>query len=258
MTYPDPAAPTTPIPMGSPPIKDDQPGSTTDVAKQQAQDVKDTASGAAADVGHAAKDQAATVVSEAQTQAKNLLNQAQHEMTEQASTQQQRAAGGLRSLGDELRSMADRSETDGPATSLAHEAATRATTLADWLEDREPGDVLNEVKRFARRRPAAFLALAAGAGLLTARLTRGLTGDSDDAGANAATRSGTPAVPHRTEAGPVAPLAGGPNLTTPVAGDLTTPEAPNIDPAIVPPVAGETPYPGPPSASGGAVGGYER
>ena len=36
-----------------------------------------------------------------------------------------------------------------------------------------PRDVLDEVKRFARRRPVAFLALAAAAGVVAGRVTRG-------------------------------------------------------------------------------------
>ena len=36
-----------------------------------------------------------------------------------------------------------------------------------------PRDLLDEVKRFARRRPVAFLALAAAAGVVAGRVTRG-------------------------------------------------------------------------------------
>ena len=36
-----------------------------------------------------------------------------------------------------------------------------------------PADLLDEVKRFARRRPVAFLALAAAAGVVAGRVTRG-------------------------------------------------------------------------------------
>jgi hypothetical protein len=42
--------------------------------------------------------------------------------------------------------------------------------------------VLDEVRAFARRRPGAYLAIAAGAGLLTGRLARGLAASDDDAG----------------------------------------------------------------------------
>jgi hypothetical protein len=58
-------------------------------------------------------------------------------------------------------------------TDLAQEASRRGGAIADWLDTHEPADVLDEVKRFARRRPVAFLALAAAAGVVAGRLTRG-------------------------------------------------------------------------------------
>ena len=56
---------------------------------------------------------------------------------------------------------------------LAQEAARCVGEIAHWLDNHEPADVLNEVKRFARRRPVAFLALAAAAGVVAGRVTRG-------------------------------------------------------------------------------------
>ena len=46
--------------------------------------------------------------------------------------------------------------------------------------DRKPGQVVDEMQSFARRRPAVFLVLAAGAGLVAGRLTRGLKDASSD------------------------------------------------------------------------------
>ena len=76
--------------------------------------------------------------------------------------------------------MAQNSEQQGPATDLVKQAAERTSTVASWLEDREPGNVVDEVTRFARQRPGAFLAIAAGAGLLVGRLGRGLKAANDD------------------------------------------------------------------------------
>ena len=80
--------------------------------------------------------------------------------------------------------MAQNSEQQGPATDLVKQAAERTSTVASWLEDREPGHVVDEVTRFARQRPGAFLAIAAGAGLLVGRLGRGLKAANDDDGNN--------------------------------------------------------------------------
>jgi ElaB/YqjD/DUF883 family membrane-anchored ribosome-binding protein len=155
--------------------------STTGVAKDQAADVAGTARDAGKHVAGVAGEQAGQVASEATHQVKQLVHQAKGELTEQAATQQQRVASGLRSLSKELGTMAQGSEQSGMATDLVHQASERTNAVASWLEQREPGHVLDEVTRFARQRPGTFLALAAGAGLLVGRLGRGLKAATDDA-----------------------------------------------------------------------------
>src|SRR3712207_3819283 len=56
---------------------------------------------------------------------------------------------------------------------LIQQAASKGSQIAQWLEDREPSDVLEELRRFARRRPVMFLALCGLAGVVAGRLTRG-------------------------------------------------------------------------------------
>jgi len=154
--------------------------STADVAKDQAGEVASTASDASKHVAGVAGEQASQVASEATQQVKDLVQQTRGELTEQAATQQKRVASGVRSLGEELHSMAQNSEQQGIATDLAKQAAERTRAVASWFEDREPGNVVDEVTRFARRRPRAFLAIAAGAGVLVGRLGRGLKAANDD------------------------------------------------------------------------------
>jgi hypothetical protein len=159
-------------------------GSTTDVAKGQAKQVGQEAVQTGQHVAGVAKDQAKNVASEAGSQAKNLLGEARSQFTDQVSTQQNNLATWVRDIAKELESMVDRSGSSdapsGAATSLARQATSRANSVASWLEDREPTDVLQEVTRFARRRPGMFLAIAAVGGLVAGRLTRGLTSDSSN------------------------------------------------------------------------------
>jgi hypothetical protein len=152
--------------------------STTDVAKEQAAGVGGTAAQAGQQVAGVAKEQAGEVMSEARDQARTLLDQTRTEVGSQAATQQQRAAESLQSLAGELRSMAGSQQEPGIATDLAQQAADKAGQLASWLADHEPGDLLAEVRTFARRRPGTFLALAAGAGVVAGRLTRGMAAGS--------------------------------------------------------------------------------
>ena len=53
------------------------------------------------------------------------------------------------------------------------QAASRGSDIASWLENREPADVLDEVRRYARRRPVTFLVLCGLAGVVAGRITRG-------------------------------------------------------------------------------------
>ena len=124
-------------------------------------------------VAETASDQGAQVAREARAQARDLLGQARDQVNEQARNTQSQASDSLHSLAGELREMADSGQRQGVASDLAAEAADRLGSLADWLGRREPGDLIAEVRKLARRRPGAFLLGAAAAGVLAGRLTRG-------------------------------------------------------------------------------------
>jgi hypothetical protein len=151
-----------------------------DTAKQEAADLKDTAAEQARNVAGTAKDEARSVAHEAKSQAKDLYAQTQSELREQAGVQQQRVASGLRSIGDELGSMASNSDQQGLASDLVRQVSDRAGSAAAWLDARDPGSLLNEVKSYARRKPGTFIAAAAIAGVVAGRLTRALAGNAAD------------------------------------------------------------------------------
>ncbi|MGW4155513.1 hypothetical protein ACWEDF_20375 [Micromonospora chersina] len=150
--------------------------------RDQARQVGNEAANAGGAVAQTAKEQGQEVVGEAKRQARNLYGEARNQVTAQTSQQQQRAASGLRSLAEEMRSMAQNGGSGGPVTELAHQAADRVHGVAGWLEQREPGDLLNEVKTYARRNPGTFLLGAALLGVVAGRLTRNIAaiGDGGD------------------------------------------------------------------------------
>jgi uncharacterized protein YjbJ (UPF0337 family) len=148
-------------------------GSRSEAVKSEASDVKDTALTAGAEVAGTAKEEAGNVAQEVGAQARGLLDQLRSDAREQGRDQKDRIASTLHSLSKELGSMASKSEENGPVTDLAHQASRKGGEIAHWLENHEPADVLDEVKRYARRRPFAFLAICAAAGILAGRLTRG-------------------------------------------------------------------------------------
>jgi hypothetical protein len=131
----------------------------------------DRAGAETAHVAEVAKGEAGKVAGEAGRQARNLMDQARSEASDQAAQQQERVASGLRKVSDQLQSMGDNAE-EGMAGNLVREVAQRTGSLAEWLDARDPGSVLEEVKGFARRRPGAFIAIAAVAGVAVGRLTR--------------------------------------------------------------------------------------
>ena len=215
-------------------------------AKQEAAAVKDTATDAAKNVAHTAKDEAASVAGEAKSQLKDLYAQSRTELGDQAATQQARLATGLKSMGDELGSMARNSEGGGVATDIVQQIATRVSDAASWLDTRDPASVLDEVKRFARKRPLVFIAGAAIAGLVAGRLVRAVASNQHDAGQDSTGVSATPAVPAiapaSTPAGtatagtatgvgaattaPADPLGGGPANTASAPAALDAEETP--------------------------------
>jgi hypothetical protein len=176
--------------------------SKTGAAKEEASNVAGQAATAAQGVAHTAKEEAANVAYEAKHSAQDLLGQAKSGLTSQAGTQQQKAAEGIRTISSQLQSMADAPDQQGVASDLIRQAAQRSESVASWLENKQPGDLLGEVQRFARNRPGTFLLLAAGAGILAGRLTRGLTaGAPDSQGAAQSTQARRP-----VQSAPVAPL----------------------------------------------------
>lgn len=168
--------------------------SKADAAKEQAGEVKRQAADSAQTVAETTKAEVANVATEVKTNARDLLQQAKSDLTDQAGTQQQKVAEGLRSVSTELHSMAAASDQPGVATDLVRQAAERSSAVASWLDARDPGSLLTEVKSFARQRPGTFLMLAAGAGILAGRLSRSLSAGAPESSGTAANTAGVPAT----------------------------------------------------------------
>jgi hypothetical protein len=226
-----------------------------DVARDEAANVGNSAREAGSHVAQSATDQARQVVSETRAQAYDLLGEAKGQVRHQAATQQHQAAQQLWAVADELSEMAAKGGRSGLATQMAQEAAERVRGAASWLDRREPGDLLDGVRDFARRHPGQFLVGAAVAGVVAGRLTRGLTGAAGPNGQPRPYASGEPRPYTAPEPPPYMPSEpqpyppGEPQPRT--APELRLgDDAPTMaDP--VPPLPGER-VPG--SAAGGAAG----
>jgi hypothetical protein len=149
-------------------------------ASEETRNVAQHAADASENMAEAAKDEAHVVIDEAKDQMKNVMDQARDEVRREATSQQDRTVGLLTSLRDELSSMADGTDQAGIATHLARQASEQVGSTASWLGSKEPKALLDDVKRFARRRPAMFIGLALGAGVLAGRMTRGMIDEGRD------------------------------------------------------------------------------
>jgi hypothetical protein len=181
---------------------------TADAAKEQASQMKEQVVDSGGEVLDAAKSGVGDVVGETKTQAKDLLQQTQAELRDQAEAQQRRVAAGLRSISEEFSDMAKNSAQQGVASDLVEQAASRAGSVASWLDGRDPGSLLTEVRRFASRKPGTFIAGAAIAGVLVGRLTRSVASvASDESEATGSASSATTTAGGQSE-GAVANTAG--------------------------------------------------
>ena len=150
-------------------------GGRSDAAKQEAGHLKDTTAEASGQVVETAKEQVAQVAGDVKAQTGRLAAETRDQLAGQASEQRDRAVQGLRSISDELRAMADQGGQDGWAAQLARHGSQLSREAADYLQDHQPGEVLDEVRNLARRRPGAFQLGAACAGVVAGRLTRAVT-----------------------------------------------------------------------------------
>jgi hypothetical protein len=223
--------------------------STTQVARDEATQVGRTGVEAGRNVVGTATEQAGEVAQEARRQARDMFEQVRGQAQDQARNGQQKATDGLRALAAELNEMAGGGDRSGPASDLAAQAASRIDAAADWLSRREPGDLLDEVRNLARRRPGAFLMGAALAGVVAGRLTRGAVDATRDTGGGGAAMPGTGAMadvpaPRPPVPGPGYPAAP-PSSAPPSPGPQGAPAYPTGGSAGV--VGGMPPAPPPPA-----------
>lgn len=229
------------------PAGDTDDGSTAQTAKEEATQVastavdqgKQTASAAAEAAGQTAAtategakqvaSEAATQVTEvtrqATDQARELVSQAQSQLHEQATTQTERAAGGLADFGRQLRALGDgRPDQAGIAGDAARQLADKVEGIADRIQERGFDGAVDDLRSFARRRPGAFLLGAAAAGFVAVRLGRG---------AQVAQQAGNGTATAPAPAPTPAPVPAMATPTLPEPAPVATPE-PYLPPTTLP------------------------
>ena len=181
-----------PAGQASDPTGEGGPGGAKEKAKEQAanvaasaKDVASTTTSEASQVAGTATDgakevaketgrQVSQVAGEAAEQARQMLAQTGDQLKEQASAQTGRAAEGLRTVTSQLTALRNgRPEEAGAVGDYAGQLTDKLGELADRLDDRGFDGIVDDVHRFARRRPGVFLIAAATAGFFAGRFLRG-------------------------------------------------------------------------------------
>ena len=150
--------------------------------KVEAQQLKNEAAGSGRRVKETAKEQAVAAKDEAMGQAHDLWGRLKEDLQGYVGPQQERLASTVRSVSDEVDAISQgkKPETEYVSGLLGNASGT-VNSLASSLENKDPQQLLGDVRRFAARRPGTFLAIAAGIGLLAGRATRSAK-DSDEIG----------------------------------------------------------------------------
>jgi hypothetical protein len=170
-------------------------GRVAETAKSEASNVASTAAGAAREVADEASGQAKAVAGEAKQQLDRLMSDARYELRQQAEQRNSQAAGQLRSLSEQVSALIQgRPEAASQLVGYASDVQYQLRRLAARMEQGGPQGVLDDVSRFARRRPGVFLAGAAGIGFVVGRLVR--AGVASQGDGDQSTGAAYPATPN--------------------------------------------------------------
>lgn len=186
--------------------------------KDQAQRAAALAKDQGKQVGETAKSEARHVAADAQEQARHVLDDARTQVEEQSRTQLDNLVTTLKGFADDLERMArGEGAGGGIARDVVTQVSQRAQSLSSQIQGREPGELLDQVRSFARQRPGTFLLGALAAGVAAGRLTRGAKDAHSSTSSDASTATAQPA-------------------TTPTAStDATTPSNPATPSSDIPP-----------------------
>ena len=177
----------------------------------------DDGSGAQAAVARVASEapaQAARVVDDARTQVTGAAQRTLSDLRSQADERTAQAAQSLRGLSSQVDALAaGRVDEAGNLTDIVQAVGQQAADFADRLDTRGVQGVADDVTRFGRQHPWAFLGLSLGAGFLVGRVIRttaAVTSDQASPALQSATRAAELGTP---QAAPTSTISGNPQLT---------------------------------------------
>lgn len=165
---------------------------TVDLTKEEGRQVADETRRQAGAVAGTAKEQAGNVANEAMGHARDLAGSAKQQLHDQARSQTDALGGAIGTFGNRVQALADGDvDRAGPVGDYAQRIAGQVEQLAGRVDELGFDGMIDEVQRYARRRPGAFLLGAAVAGFAVSRLARGAQSAQQD-GTTTHRATGTP------------------------------------------------------------------
>jgi hypothetical protein len=133
-------------------------------------------------VVHEAAEQARRVAAEAKTQVRYVAEDAKMQLRGQAETQASRLADGLERFQQQGQALlAGDRDGAGQLADYADRALASVGQLTYQLRSRSVDDLVGDLRRYAQRRPGAFLAGAAVLGFVAGRMLRSVRDEEQDA-----------------------------------------------------------------------------
>jgi hypothetical protein len=222
---------------------------TTTQAREEAQRVAGTAGEEARQVTEQAKSEVRSLAEDARSRTMDMASDTGRRLKDEADGQVTRAASAMRSMSGDLRAMSEAetsSGSEGMPSQLARSAADWMDQTAGRLEQDGLDGIISDAERFARRNPAAFMAVAAGAGLLVGRLVRNAPKGGSSGNGSGGQSYGRPRTERVTGTGIAGSEVGAPPATTTPTTPTTAPTTPPS-----PPLSGGAPRGTTPDLGGG-------
>lgn len=143
------------------------------LSKVEADKLKEKTVNTGENVAEHTKQVAGAVKDETVSQAKDLVGQIRQDLQQYVGPQQQKIAATVRTISDEIDALSRGEKPQSEyITGFLGQASGYVNSVATSLEQKQPQEILTDVRRFAARRPGLFLAAALGVGILAGRATR--------------------------------------------------------------------------------------
>jgi hypothetical protein len=121
----------------------------------------------------AARQQSSGVTEQAKDTADDLMQRGRQQATSQLNDQKMRLAEGLDGLARAIRQMSqDLQGEQAMLASYADQGAVQVDHFARYLQEHDVNEMIGDVERYARQRPALFIGGAFALGLIAARFLK--------------------------------------------------------------------------------------